>query len=142
MVNESRSELYDRLKWLTFFRLIFTTLLLGGAAYIHAEGVSSFLAPPLVAIYSLTSGIFLLSIAYALLLKKIKNYSAFAALQILFDSIIVSLIIYLTGGISSGFAFLYIVIMIYSSMLIYRKGSLFMAAVCSIQYGAMVDLEY
>jgi two-component system sensor histidine kinase PilS (NtrC family) len=32
--------------------------------------------------------------------------------------------------------------MIYSSMLIYRKGSLIMAALCSIQYGAMVDLEY
>lgn len=142
MTTVPRSELYGKLKWLTFFRLLFSTLLLGGAAYIHSEGVSSFLAPPLVAIYSLTSGIFLLSIVYALLLNKIKNYPAFATVQICFDTIIVSFIIYLTGGFSSGFAFLYFVIMIYSSMLIYRKGSLFMAALCSIQYGVMVDLEY
>jgi two-component system, NtrC family, sensor histidine kinase HydH len=140
--REPRSELYHRLKWLTFFRLLFTTLLLGGAAYIHSEGVSSFLTPPLVAIYSLTVGIFLLSIIYALLLNRLKSHQRFASFQVCGDTAIVSVMIYLTGGFSSVFPFLYLVVMIYSSMLIYRKGSLIMAALCSIQYGAMVDLEY
>lgn len=135
-------ELYHRLKWLTFCRLLFTTLLLGGAAYIHSEGASSFLAPPLVAIYGLTVGIFLLSIIYALLLNRLQQHQKFAGFQVSGDTLIVSVMIYLTGGYSSVFPFLYFVIMIYSSMLIYRKGSLIMAALCTIQYGVMVDLEY
>jgi len=140
--RQFRSELYHRLKWLTFFRLLFTTLLLGGAAYIHSEGVSSFLTPPLVAIYSLTVGVFFLSIIYALLLNRLRHHQRFALFQVSGDTLIVSVMIYLTGGFSSVFPFLYLVVMIYSSMLIYRKGSLIMAALCSIQYGAMVDLEY
>lgn len=130
------------MKWLTFCRLLFTTLLLGGAAYLHSEGVSSFLAPPLVAIYGLTVGIFFLSIGYALLLNRLKRHQRFASFQVSVDTLIVSVMIYLTGGFSSVFPFLYLVVMIYSSMLIYRKGSLIMAALCSIQYGTMVDLEY
>ena len=40
------------------------------------------------------------------------------------------------------FSLLYLVVIIYSSMLLFRKGSIIMAAFCSIQYGIMVDLEY
>jgi len=138
----AQGELYRRLKWLTFFRLLFSTALMGGAAYLHAEGDSSFFTPPLLAIYGLCIGVFTLSIIYALLLKRLKHYRAFAAVQVSIDTVIVSLMIYLTGGFSSSFSLLYLVIMIYSSMLIYRKGSLIMAALCSIQYGIMVDLEY
>jgi two-component system sensor histidine kinase PilS (NtrC family) len=137
-----QSELYRRLKWLTFFRLLCSTALLAGAAYLHAEGVSSFFTPPLLAIYSLCIGVFTLSIIYALLLNRLRQYQTFAAVQVSIDTVIVTLMIYLTGGFSSSFSLLYLVIMIYSSMLIYRKGSLIMAALCSIQYGIMVDLEY
>ncbi|MDX9788643.1 MAG: ATP-binding protein [Desulfobacterales bacterium] len=142
MTNDFRSELYDKLKWLTFFRLLVTAVLLGGVAYIHAEYASSFLTPLLLAVYVLSSGVFVLTIVYSLLLKRITRYSAFATVQIILDTFIVSLMIYLTGGFSSGLSFLYLVVMIYSSMLIYRKGSLIMAALCTIQYGIMVDLEY
>lgn len=137
-----RGELYQKLKWLTFFRLLFTTILLAGTAYVHTDGVSSYLAPPLLAVYSVTGAIFFLSIVYALLLNRLQRYQAFAFGQICGDTIIVSVMIFITGGFSSGFSFLYLVVMIYSSMLLYRKGSLIMAALCSIQYGVMVDLEY
>lgn len=138
----AQSELYRRLQWLTFFRLLFSTALLGGAAYLHAEDASSLFTPPLLAIYALCIGVFILSIIYALLLNRLTHYQLFAAVQVSIDTVIVSLMIYMTGGFSSSFSLLYLVIMIYSSMLIYRKGSLIMAALCSIQYGIMVDLEY
>lgn len=137
-----QGELYQKLKWLTFFRLLFTTILLVGTAYVHTDGVSSYLDPPLLAIYSFTGAIFLLSIVYALFLNRLQRYQTFAFVQICGDTIIVSVIIFITGGFSSGFSFLYLVVMIYSSMLLYRKGSLSMAALCSIQYGVMMDLEY
>jgi len=107
MTNDFRSELYDKLKWLTFFRLLVTAVLLGGVAYIHAEYASSFLTPLLLAVYVLSSGVFVLTIVYSLLLKRITRYSAFATVQIILDTFIVSLMIYLTGGFSSGLSFLY-----------------------------------
>jgi two-component system sensor histidine kinase PilS (NtrC family) len=47
-----------------------------------------------------------------------------------------------TGSFSSIFSFLYLVIIIYSSMLLPIRGTIIIAAVCSIQFGIMVDLEY
>jgi two-component system sensor histidine kinase PilS (NtrC family) len=54
----------------------------------------------------------------------------------------VTLIIFITGSFTSIFSFLYLVVIIYSSMIIFRKGSMIMAAFCSIQYGILIDLEY
>jgi two-component system sensor histidine kinase PilS (NtrC family) len=47
-----------------------------------------------------------------------------------------------TGSFLSVFSFLYLVVLIYSSMLLSRRTTLIIAAVCSIQFGIMVDLEY
>jgi two-component system sensor histidine kinase PilS (NtrC family) len=40
------------------------------------------------------------------------------------------------------FAFLYLVVIVYVNLLPYKKISLLMAALCSLQYGLMIDLEY
>jgi two-component system sensor histidine kinase HydH len=52
------------------------------------------------------------------------------------------LIIFATGCYSSIFSFLYILVIVYSSQLFFMKGSMFIAALSSIQYALMVDLEY
>jgi two-component system sensor histidine kinase PilS (NtrC family) len=66
----------------------------------------------------------------------------FACLQILNDTLVVSAIVYLTGGFSSIFNFLYLLVIIYSSFFLLTKGSLITAAVCSLQYALLVGLEY
>jgi two-component system sensor histidine kinase PilS (NtrC family) len=55
---------------------------------------------------------------------------------------VVTAILFVTGSFSSIFSFLYLVIIIYSSILLPKKGTLVIAALCSIQFGIMVDLEY
>ncbi len=140
--SEQKDELYYRLKWLMFGRVVFTSLLLGSMTILQLSERPAQKDNPLLILYGLISGIFLLSFFYTLLLNRVKRELYFAYLQIGIDTLIVTLIIIVTGGFSSIFSFLYLVVIIYSSMLLYRNGSMIMAAFCSIQYGLMVDFEY
>jgi len=125
-----------------FFRLLFTSLLLGSTIILQLSESPSPLAKPLLVLYGLIAGIFLLSFIYAVILPRVKRGLIFAYLQIAVDTFVVTLIIFVTGSFASIFSFLYLVVIIYSSMLLFRKGIMIMAALCSIQYGIMVDLEY
>ncbi len=109
---------------------------------LQLEQDSSFTDTPLLFLYGLAGGIFLLSFFYALVLLHLKRELLFAYFQIIFDTFIVSLIVYITGSYSSSFVFFYLVVIIYSSMFLLRRGSMIMAAMCSIQYGILMDLEY
>jgi two-component system sensor histidine kinase PilS (NtrC family) len=125
-----------------FFRLLFTSLLLGSTIILQLSESPSPLARPLLVLYGLIAAIFLLSFIYAVILPRLKRALIFIYIQIAADTFIVTLIIFVTGSFSSIFSFLYLVVIIYSSMLLFRKGIIIMAALCSIQYGLMVDLEY
>lgn len=137
------SDFEHNLKWLMFFRVLFTSLLLGSTIIIQLGQTPSPLALPLLFLYGLIAVIFLLSFVYSLIFRRIKKKRfLFAYTQISIDTFFVTMIIFVTGGFSSVFSLLYLVVIIYSSMLIFKKGSIIMAAFCSIQYGIMVDLEY
>jgi len=138
----AENESLHKLKWIMFFRLLFTTILLGSTIIFQLRESPSFLARPLVFIYVLTAAIFLLSFIYSLVLRRVKRPLLFAYVQFVIDTVVVTLILFVTGGFSSIFSFLYLVVIIYSSMLLFRRGSMIVAALCSIQYGIMVDLEY
>ena len=136
------SDFIRKLKWIMFFRVLFTTLLLGSTIVFQLRRSPSFLAEPLLFIYGLIIGIYVLSFFYTIVLHRIKRELLFAYVQVIIDTIVVTLIIFVTGGFSSIFSFLYLLVIIYSSMLLFRRGSMIMAALCSIQYGILVDLEY
>ena len=136
------NDLYHKLQWLMFFRVIFTSLLLGSTIIFQLGENPSPLASPLLVLYGLIAGVFLLSFIYALILQQIKRELLFAYIQIGIDTFVVTLIIFVTGSFSSIFSFLYLVVIIYSSMLLFRRGSMIVASLCSIQYGIMIDLEY
>ncbi len=142
LTQEFDSDLRDSLKWLISFRFLFTILLLGSTLFLQIKEGFSIWNPPLLILYGLIATIFILTIIYTAILWYIKKIIFFAYVQIAIDITMVSLIIFLTGSFSSLFSFLYLVIIIYSSILLMRKGSMVMAALCSIQYGILVDLEY
>jgi two-component system sensor histidine kinase PilS (NtrC family) len=139
---KTESEFKSKLQWVLFVRLLFSSLLLGSTIILQfGENASSF-APPLLLLYGIIIAIFILSFLYAVVLNRIKRYALFAFLQVGADTFIVSLIIFVTGSFASVFSFLYLVVIIYSSMLLSRRATIFVAALCGIQYGIMVDLEY
>lgn len=133
------------IKRLMVFRVLFTSLLLGSTTILQLEESASYLETNLVVIYGLITGIFVLSCIYFLIINRMQRaqqQQVFAYIQISLDTIIVSLILFVTGSYSSIFSFLYLVVIIYSSILFFRPGTLVIAALCSIQYGLMIDLEY
>ena len=140
--QNSQTDYKNKLKWLLVYRILFSSLLLGSTIILQLGEKTSPFAPSLIVLTVIIITIFFLSFIYGLLLKRIKRDGTFALLQILVDTAIVSLIIFVTGSFLSVFSFLYLVVLIYSSMLLSRRMTLIIAAVCSIQFGIMVDLEY
>ena len=135
-------EFKDKLKWLMLFRVLFSTLLLGSSIVLQLGESPPPMGPPLKLLYGLITSIFFLSIIYALIIDRIKKHVTFAYVQILIDTLVVTLILFVTGSYSSIFSFLYLVVIIYSSILLSIRGTLIIAAICSIQFGIMVDFEY
>lgn len=82
------------------------------------------------------------SLVYAIVFRYVKKGILFAYVQVIVDTFFVSFIIIITGIASNVFSFLYLVIIIYSSILLFRRGSFIVASICSIQYGVIADLEY
>lgn len=131
-----------KLKWLIFFRILFSSLLLGSALVQQMEETAIPLDRSLIILYGLIAAIFVLSVVYGVVLKRIKNVTLFAFIQTSIDTIFATLIVFLTGGFASVFSFLYLVVIIYSSMLLPMRGTMVIAALCSLQFGALVKLEY
>jgi two-component system sensor histidine kinase PilS (NtrC family) len=135
-------ELRKKLKWLMLFRIFFSTLLLGSSIIMQLGESPPPLGSPLIFLYGIIGSIFFLSVIYAIGLYHVKHHLVFAYVQILIDTLVVSAILFVTGSFSSIFSFLYLVIIIYSSILLPIRGTIAIAALCSIQFGIMVDLEY
>jgi two-component system sensor histidine kinase HydH len=138
----SEKDYKTRLKWLLFFRVLFSGLLLGSTTILQFSKSHSPLALPLLVLYGIIILIFALSVIYALLLNRVKQDITFAFIQTGIDTLIVSLIIFVTGSFLSVFSFLYLVVIIYSSILLPRRATLVVAAFCSTQFGIIASLEY
>ena len=125
-----------------FARLVFTALLLVTTVLFHFRMEVSVYNLIVKVIYLIIAAIFLLSLLYAMLLPKIVRQELFAYIQISIDSFIVTLIVLITGGFFSLFTFLYLVVIIYASMILYLQGGLVIALFSSFQYAVLVILQF
>ena len=138
----SNEYLSGRLQRLMFLRLLFVTVLLGSSILVQFKDRESLITPPLLVLYALIATVYILTFLFIILLKQLGPSLRFAYAQIGLDTLFVTVLIYVTGSIASVFPFLYLVVIVYASILLYKKGSLIMATLCSIQYGVMIALEY
>jgi two-component system sensor histidine kinase PilS (NtrC family) len=83
-----------------------------------------------------------LSIIYVLLLKVIKSIRLNLYIQALCDVLLITRLVYVTGGINSVYAALYNLVIIYAALFLARKGGLFAASASSVLYGMLLDFEY
>jgi two-component system sensor histidine kinase HydH len=132
-----------KLKWLMSIRLIFALLLMGSTiVYQIGNNAYSFEAP-ITFLYGLACSIVLLSAVYTVVLSILKRYRRFFIYaQIAIDALCISLIIFVTGGYDSVFSFLYLMVVIYSSVFVFKRGSLWVAAFCSAQFAVLLIFEF
>ena len=116
-------------------------LILATSVFCEGEHVSH-QDKPFIYLYAISGFILILSAYCALIYHSINSKVLFAFFQLIVDTFIVTAIIFITGSFESIFTFLYLLVIIAASMLLYRKGSMLIAAFCSVQYGVLIDLEY
>ncbi|MBF0337559.1 MAG: PAS domain S-box protein [Nitrospirae bacterium] len=87
--------------------------------------------------------IFLLTIVYLLLLKKLtRGYFVFAYIQILVDIALIMLFILITGGIESWFSFMLLVNVIGAGITLGRRPILSIAAISALTYGSVIVMQF
>jgi two-component system sensor histidine kinase PilS (NtrC family) len=119
----------DWLSWLIKLRIVVVTTLLGVSL-----GLESVFAKDeaLNRLFWIIIASYLVSLIHYLFLRLSKKYVFQAYVQTFCDQIMIYSIIYVTGGIDSYFSFLYLLSIIMSSILVYRKGALLAATTSSV----------
>ena len=117
-------------------------LLLGSTVFIHLNRSDPSLEPPFFFLYGIIAALFVLSFIYSVLRPRIRRHQWFAYAQVAVDSVAVTLVIFVTGSFDSVFSFLYLVVITYTSMLLYRRGSMLVAGFCGFLYFSLVMAEY
>jgi len=123
---------------LILIRLVIVTTLVV-SAFIIQFSTEAFLS--LNQFYLILS-FYLLSLAYLVLYLWGKFYTLQASAQIFFDLILVSALVYISGGLQGSFYFLYIFDIIAASIIISKRASYITAALSAILLGLMVELMY
>jgi len=139
---QAENEFERRLKWLMFFRALFALFLFGSTIFFTRIKQFSYSSNEVQMLYAVSASLLIISICYVLVLPLIKRKILFTYLQLIIDTFTVTLIIYITGSFSSAFSFLYLIVIITACFFLFRKGGMVIAALSSIQYGLMIDLEY
>lgn len=140
--EDVQKEFLKKLHWLMLLRVAVITFLLGITILIQLKQTPSYLTPFLIYLYIVIVIIYFLTFIYAFIINRIKNLPFFAYLQIILDIFLITFLIYSTGGKESIFTFMYTISIITASILVYRKGGVLVASVCSILYGGLLDLEF
>ncbi|MEI8355168.1 MAG: ATP-binding protein [Deltaproteobacteria bacterium] len=132
-----------RLIWFILARVLVVSLFLAATLFLMAKEPESFGRQALFNFIGLIVATYVFSIAALVALKQTSRYiSALAYLQIIWDLLFVTLLLLMTGGINSPFSVLYLLAIVNASVLLARKEAIYAASLCSILYGAIVNLLY
>lgn len=137
-----RGSLKRKVKGLLLFRLVLALVFLLLTLLTQGQRAGDLLGAHLRPLYYFSVILLLFTVFAALSLERVQRLRAFAYLQLSFDVGAVTALIYLSGGVESIFAFLYMPVIISAAVLLHRRGSLVIAALCSISYGLLLDLQY
>ena len=139
---QKNSDLYVQIKWIILARVVFAIVLIFSSLFFSTNDNLSILAQPFLSLYNMAAVVLILSIFYIFWLNRQKKLLALAYFQTIVDTFLVTGIIFVTGSFESIFTFLYLLVIIYASMLLLQKGSFVMATCSSLQYGLLIELEY
>ena len=137
-MNEKR-----RLAWFILIRVAVVSLFLISTVILNAKEPESINGIELIGFYKLIIATYLFSIASLIILKFSKDLNrTLVYAQILWDLLLVTILLLLTGGINSPYSFLYMLSIINASVLLARREAIYTASLCGILYGAILDLQY
>jgi two-component system, NtrC family, sensor histidine kinase PilS len=131
-----------RLRWLMLSRVAIVTFLLGIATFVEVKEMETLSAISASTLFKTILLTYILSILYLFLLKYVQNLLWNIYVQSLCDVILITGMVYATGGIHSIYSVFYPLVIIYSVLFLGRRGGLVIASAAGIFYGLFADLEY
>jgi two-component system sensor histidine kinase PilS (NtrC family) len=138
------TALRRKLLWLIAGRAAAITFVLGSAILVqyraeHNPALAWFQINPFFALIGLT---YALTIVWTLTLRFVDRHAWLIDVQVACDALIVSAIVYLTGGVASYFSSLYTLPIIAASMVQSWRGGLMVSVLSSMMYTALVIAQY
>lgn len=130
------------LKVLMFFRVVTITLLLGVTVVAQVKGSQVLFFAPLYFVYLLIVAVYLATILFSSIFDQVADLKKFSMVQVGFDLLLYTIIVFLSGGYESPFPFLYLFAILWASLGFPGPGGYWTASLSSILYGVIVDLEY
>jgi two-component system response regulator PilR (NtrC family) len=141
-MREADSTLRRRLQWFLLLRVGITTGLLGTTVWLYdAWFGGTDHASSRVVLYTI-AGIYFVSLVSGLLLSRIRNLTLFSYLQVVFDTLFITGIVLLTGGLASPFSLFYHLAILNAAFLLNRQGALAAASLAALCYGGTINLLY
>jgi two-component system response regulator PilR (NtrC family) len=137
-VIDERKDLIEKMRWLLFLRVVILSFFLGATAlfqfFTHAGNLHVLypLSIPLILAYAI-------SIGSALVLTRMRDLGLFAHLQVDFDVVLITGIIWLTGNFLSPFPFLYNLAVMNGAILLFYRGAFFTAGFSSLCYVTLLS---
>ena len=135
-------EFRRRVQWMILLRIVVTSILLGVTIFLQLRETHAFLVASAVPLYILIVTTFSLSIIYAVSLPLLPELRTFSFLQILVDLVYTTVLIYFTGGASSVFTLIYILPIIASGTLHFKRGALTVASIAAVLFGSLVAFQF
>ncbi|MCK5193518.1 MAG: PAS domain S-box protein, partial [Desulfobulbaceae bacterium] len=134
-------HLKRQLGWVLFLRVVVLTVLIGLTTLFETKE-HQLILPSLHYVLYFIVGIYLYTILSALILNRILYFRAFAYFQVITDILLTSCLITYTHSSQSVFLVIYFFPIISGAILLFRRGSLLMAALSSLCYGLILTAEY
>jgi two-component system, NtrC family, sensor histidine kinase PilS len=136
-----------RIAWSVLLRLVVVTLFLASTLLFRLQqgGDAAMDAAALSVPLRLVAATFVFSLLSLAVLRFTTSAGGIRAItyaQIVWDVILVTTLILLTGGVNSPYAFLYFLSIISASVLVSRYEAYYTASLCVILYGAILDFQY
>lgn len=136
------SSLHRRLTYLMAFRVLLITLVMGATTLLYWLGDIDLSESNSVVLYVIIGITYLLTLVYALVLKRTQNLGTWAAYQLAIDLVIATIIVHVTGGAQSAYTFFYPLAVIGSAVVRYRKGAIIVSLAAGILFFAVSYLGW
>ena len=138
--TRASEELRLRLKWFLLGRVAVISCFLGMVAFSYLRsGEERYV----ISVNRLLFAIVLtyaFSMVSALLLPRLRRLDLFTHVQVAFDVLLISGVVFLTGGIGSPFAFLYSLPIVNSAVLLFSGGALLSALLSALAYDGLMAI--
>jgi two-component system, NtrC family, sensor histidine kinase PilS len=133
------TDLRRQLLWLITARAVVVTLLLGSATLVQIKAPGTL---PIDPFFFLLGLIYALTVVYTVLLRQAEQRRWLVDLQLGCDSVIVSALVHLTGGVVSYFSTLYTLPIIAASVIQSWRGGMMVGVLSSVLYAGLVVGQY